>query len=94
MEILKVCLFNFYKIIYNTSVLECQAGHNLRLLTSVLISHQVWTEACNVEISIALAIPEADVGKRKSNVNNSPTLLDLCKPIKVSVAPKPVKRTL
>ncbi|RZC34050.1 integrator complex subunit 4 [Asbolus verrucosus] len=73
---------------------ESQTGHNLRLLTSVLISHQVWSEACNVEINIALAIPEADIGKRKTNVNSTPTLLDLCKPVKVSVAPKPIKRTL
>lgn len=73
---------------------DSQAGHNIRLLTSVLISHQVWSEACNVEINIALAIPEADIGKRKTVVDSTPTLLDLCKPVKVSVAPKPIKKTL
>lgn len=63
-------------------------------MTSVLVSHQVWTEACNVEINIALAVPEADSIKRKGSVESMPALLDLCKPVKVSVAPKPIKRTL
>lgn len=75
-------------------ILESQEGHNIRLLTNVLISHQVWSEACNVEINIALAVPEADMVKRKGSIDSSPTLLDLCKPVKVSVAPKPIKRTL
>lgn len=69
-------------------------GKNVRLLTNVLVSHHVWSEACNVEISIALAVPEADGLKRKGSVDSSPTLLNLCKPVKVSVAPKPIKRTL
>lgn len=73
---------------------ETQVGHNVRLLTSVLISHQVWSEACDVEINIALAIPEADIGKKKTVIDATPTLLDLCKPVKVSVAPKPIKKTL
>lgn len=73
---------------------EAKIGHNLRLLTSVLISHQVWSEACNVEISIAVAIPEADIFKKKSSIDSTQTLLELCKPIKVSVAPKPIKKTL
>ncbi|XP_056644986.1 integrator complex subunit 4 [Diorhabda sublineata] len=69
-------------------------GCNVRLLTSVLISHQVWSEACDVEINVALAIPEADIGKKKNMAEVSPTLLDLCRPIKVGVAPKPIKKTL
>lgn len=69
-------------------------GQDVRLVTNVLVSHQVWTEACNVDINIALAVPEADSVRRKGNVEPMPTLLDLCKPVKVSVAPKPVKRTL
>lgn len=79
---------------YDDNNQESKIGHNIRLLSSVLISHQVWSEACNVEINVALAIPEADIGKRKSTTDSAPTLLDLCKPIKVSVAPKPIKRTL
>lgn len=58
------------------------------------MSHQVWTEACNVEINIALAVPEADSVKRKGNVESMPILLDLCKPVKVSVAPKPIKKAI
>ncbi|KAJ8918318.1 hypothetical protein NQ315_008011 [Exocentrus adspersus] len=79
---------------FDTTDKEAQVGHNIRLLTSVLISHQVWSEACNVEINVALAIPEADIGKRKTIADSTPTLLDLCKPVKVSVAPKPIKKAL
>ncbi|KAJ8964137.1 hypothetical protein NQ314_005105 [Rhamnusium bicolor] len=81
-------------LFYDATDKDSQIGHNIRLLTSVLISHQVWSEACNVEINIALAILEADIGKRKTLADSTPTLLDLCKPIKVSVAPKPIKKTL
>ncbi|KAL1514289.1 hypothetical protein ABEB36_003569 [Hypothenemus hampei] len=79
---------------YETSNAESQIGYNIRLLSSVLISHQVWSEACNVEINVALCVPEADIGKRKSSLEFNPTLLDLCPPVKVSIAPKPIKKTL
>uniref|UniRef100_A0A1Y1KGH3 Integrator complex subunit 4 n=1 Tax=Photinus pyralis TaxID=7054 RepID=A0A1Y1KGH3_PHOPY len=69
---------------------DSHSGHNLRLLTTVLISHQVWSEACNVDISIALSVPEADIAKKK--FNDSSSILHLCKPQKISVAPKPIKR--
>ncbi|KAL3280766.1 hypothetical protein HHI36_003998 [Cryptolaemus montrouzieri] len=69
------------------------SGYNIRLLTELLISHQVWSEACNIDINIALAIPEADIGRRKVMDSNQ-TLLDLCKPIKISVAPKPIKKNI
>lgn len=65
---------------------------NLRLLTTVLISHQVWTEACFIDINIALAVPEADVARRRAHSDSSACLLELCKPVKVCVAPKPVKK--
>lgn len=73
---------------------QSEGGHNLRLLTTVLVSHQVWSEACNVDISIALSVPEADIGKRKCWQEGSSFLMDLCKSVKVSVAPKPIKRSL
>ncbi|CAH1100024.1 unnamed protein product [Psylliodes chrysocephalus] len=79
---------------YDAAEKDNEVGSNIRLLTSVLISHQVWSEACDVEINVALAIPEADIGKKKIIAESTPTLLDLCKPIKVSVAPKPIKKTL
>ncbi|KAK4880692.1 hypothetical protein RN001_008838 [Aquatica leii] len=72
---------------------DSQTGYNLRLLTTVLISHQVWSEACNVDINIVLSVPEADISKKKS-ADSSTCLLNLCKPLKISVAPKPIKRGL
>ncbi|KAF7284883.1 integrator complex subunit 4 [Rhynchophorus ferrugineus] len=86
--------FQHLKPLYYDSNEESQIGHNIRLLSSVLISHQVWSEACNVEINVALYVPEADIGKRKTNLDANPTLLDLCPPVKVSVAPKPIKKAL
>lgn len=58
---------------------------NLRLLTKVLISHGVWSEPCGVDISICLAVEEG--GGREP-----PQLVELCKPVRVTVAPKPIKR--
>lgn len=51
-----------------------------KLRTQVLLSHGVWTEASQVEISICLSV------RRPGNE------LDLCKPVKVTLFPKPVKR--
>lgn len=70
---------------------------NLRLLTQVLLSHQVWSEACNVAVSLALAVPELDSGppgmKRPTSTSPpDPTVIDLCKPVNIYVAPKPVRK--
>jgi len=53
--------------------------NNWRLRTTILLSHGVWTEATQVEISICLSVRPG-------------TELDLCKPVKIFFAPKPVKR--
>lgn len=58
---------------------------NLRLLTRVLISHGVWTDPCGVDISICLSVESGGVGE-------SAQLVELCRPVKVTVAPKPIKR--
>ncbi|KAJ2943877.1 hypothetical protein O0L34_g8201 [Tuta absoluta] len=58
---------------------------NVRLLTKVLISHSVWTEPCGVDISVCLAVEEG--GPREPA-----PLVELCKPVRVTVAPKPIKR--
>ncbi|KAJ0181337.1 hypothetical protein K1T71_003422 [Dendrolimus kikuchii] len=58
---------------------------NLRLLTKVLISHGVWTEPCGVDISICLAVEEGG-GREPAS------LVELCRPVRVTVAPKPIKR--
>lgn len=65
--------------------------HNdYRLKTTVLLSHQVWMEACNVEISLALLVPTSSVCTHAPL--DDPCVIDLCKPTKVSIAPKPIKR--
>ncbi|XP_034934524.1 integrator complex subunit 4 [Chelonus insularis] len=67
-------------------------SNDYRLKTTVLLSHQVWMEACNVEISIALLVPS--VNSCTHLLNDDPCVLELCKPTKVTIAPKPVKRTI
>lgn len=57
---------------------------NVRLLTKVLISHGVWTEPCGVDISVCLAVEDAG--------RDPPHLVELCRPVRVTVAPKPIKR--
>lgn len=54
-------------------------SNNWRLRTSVLLSHGVWTETSQVEISICLAV-------KPSNE------LELCKPHKILFAPKPIRK--
>ncbi|XP_049887123.1 integrator complex subunit 4 isoform X2 [Pectinophora gossypiella] len=58
---------------------------NVRLLTKVLISHGVWTEPCGVDISICLAVDEGPA-------REPAPLVELCRPVRVTVAPKPIKR--
>lgn len=67
-------------------------GTDYRLRTTVLLSHQVWMESCNVEISIALSAPSNFACTHPPN--DDPCVLELCKPTKVSIAPKPVKRAI
>ncbi|SPP78108.1 integrator complex subunit 4 [Drosophila guanche] len=52
---------------------------NVRLRTTILLSHSVWTEASLVEIQLCLAVRPGSE-------------LALCKPAKVLFAPKPVRR--
>lgn len=61
-----------------------------RLRTTVLLSHQVWMEACSVDISIALLVPSAMPCTHPPL--DDPCVIDLCKPTKISIAPKQVKR--
>ncbi|XP_029046253.1 integrator complex subunit 4 isoform X1 [Osmia bicornis bicornis] len=65
--------------------------NDYRLKTTVLLSHQVWMEACNVEISLALFVPSSSAVCTHSPLED-PCVIDLCKPTKVSIAPKPIKR--
>ncbi|EDV92118.1 integrator complex subunit 4 [Drosophila grimshawi] len=52
---------------------------NVRLRTTILLSHSVWTEASLVEIQLCLAVKPGSE-------------LEICKPAKVLFAPKPVRR--
>lgn len=52
---------------------------NVKLRTTILLSHSVWTEASLVEIQLCLAVRPGSE-------------LELCKPAKVLFAPKPVRR--
>ena len=63
----------------------------LRLLTTALLSHQVWSEPLDVEISLVLDLGEED---RRDNVGNKPlNIVSIVqKPVKVQVLPKPVRR--
>lgn len=61
-----------------------------RLRTTVLLSHQVWMEPCNVEISLALLVPSSSICTHSPL--DDPCVIDLCKPTKVSIAPKAIKR--
>ncbi|KAG8034468.1 hypothetical protein G9C98_007544 [Cotesia typhae] len=67
-------------------------GTDYRLKTTVLLSHQVWMEACNVEVSIALLVSSSNTSSYSPN--DDPYIMELCKPTKVSIAPKPIKRAI
>lgn len=64
--------------------------NDYRLRTTVLLSHQVWMEACSVDISIALLVPSATTSTQ-TPLDES-CVIDLCKPTKISISPKQVKR--
>ncbi|XP_034232413.1 integrator complex subunit 4 isoform X1 [Thrips palmi] len=76
---------------------ECSC---FRLLTTVLVSHQVWSEAMHVDISLALDVSEAEGGlgvpstarKVAAQSQRDPCVIDICKPVKVFVSPRPIKR--
>merc|ERR1719348_945191 len=68
---------------------SCSGG--LRLLTTALLSHQVWSEPLDVEISLVLDLGGDRRQEKKSKQDN---IVHICKPVKVSVLPKPVRRGL
>ncbi|XP_012231762.1 integrator complex subunit 4 [Linepithema humile] len=70
--------------------MQCSDQKDYRLRTTVLLSHQVWMEPCNVEISLALLVPATSICTHPPL--DDPCVIDLCKPTKVSIAPKAIKR--
>lgn len=67
-----------------------------RLLTTLLISAQVWSEACHVGISLVLDLSDQEVlaTRRHSTAktDDSATTIQLCEPVKVVVWPKAIKK--
>lgn len=68
-------------------------NHMYRLVTTALISHQVWSEACFVELSLVLDVTETE-GAISNLLQplNQLCVISLCKPVKLHVSPKPVRR--
>ncbi|XP_050424644.1 integrator complex subunit 4 isoform X2 [Adelges cooleyi] len=63
--------------------------------TNALISHRTeWSEACFVELSLAFDLTEAEGGLAHVLPLTQPCIVDLCKPVKLKVHPKPVRRGL
>ena len=66
-----------------------------RLRTSVLVSHQVWTESSHIELSLVLDVTDPEVPsalKRWRGFSEDSFIIELCKPVRVLVSPKPIKR--
>lgn len=74
-------VFNLKKYIQIFSIFFFHTANNWRLRTSLLLSHGVWTEASQIDISLCLSVRPGHE-------------LELCKPVKVMFAPKPVKRAV
>ncbi|XP_076344076.1 integrator complex subunit 4 [Tachypleus tridentatus] len=74
-------------------------NHSYRLYTSVLLSHNVWSEACHVEVSLVMDINDQESGtglrsnaKSTLGLKGEDYLITLCKPVNVYIAPKQVKK--
>ncbi|XP_060575601.1 integrator complex subunit 4-like [Ruditapes philippinarum] len=69
-------------------------GH--RLTTHVLLSHGHWSESCTVEIGVVILSSSAAKTKFKtksaSSSEEDSNVIELCKPVKVLISPKPHKR--
>ncbi|XP_075535942.1 integrator complex subunit 4 [Dermacentor variabilis] len=70
-----------------------------RLYTTVLLSHGVWSEALHVEMGLVLDFADTEVhskGAQRSGLGlrSEDHTIELCKPVRVYIAPKPIKRGL
>ncbi|GFY47093.1 integrator complex subunit 4 [Trichonephila inaurata madagascariensis] len=68
-----------------------------RLYTSVLLSHSIWSEACHVEMSLVLDFSDTESSARNSQKNTGwlkaeDNTIELSKPVKVNISPKPAKK--
>jgi len=93
---LRICIFtgdqqNHLSIPRRGDLVPLPSGTGYRLLTTALLSHQVWSEPLDVEVSLVLDLSGDRRQEKKSSQDN---IVHICKPVKVSVLPKPVRRGL
>jgi len=88
-DLLRICIFTgdqqHHLSLPRRGDLVTSDDGGLRLLTTAQMSHHVWSEPSDVEVSLVLDL----AGDRKKDKTN---IVHLCKPVKVSVLPKPVRR--
>ncbi|XP_071501854.1 integrator complex subunit 4-like [Diadema antillarum] len=63
-----------------------------RMMTEIYLSHSLWSEPCQVEISIVMTYDPNVLGPSTSSSSSSGGTLALSKPVKVYLMPKPSKR--
>jgi len=73
-----------------------------RLVSNVLISHNIWSESCQVEISLVLDFSDSESSSGGGGVRqksgstatkaSDEMTIELCKPVKVNVLPKPIRK--
>jgi len=95
-DLLRICIFtgdqqNHLSIPRRGDLVPLPCGTGYRLLTTALLSHQVWSEPLDVEVSLVLDLGGDRRQEKKSKQDN---IVHICKPVKVSVLPKPVRRGL
>eukprot|EP00090_Calanus_glacialis_P002411 TRINITY_DN11803_c0_g1_i1.p1 TRINITY_DN11803_c0_g1~~TRINITY_DN11803_c0_g1_i1.p1 ORF type:complete len:952 (-),score=245.87 TRINITY_DN11803_c0_g1_i1:99-2909(-) len=95
-DLLRICIFtgdqqNHLSIPRRGDLVPLPSGSGYRLLTTALLSHQVWSEPLDVEVSLVLDLSGDRRQEKKTKQDN---IVHICKPVKVSVLPKPVRRGL
>ncbi|XP_006819019.1 integrator complex subunit 4-like, partial [Saccoglossus kowalevskii] len=68
-----------------------------RLLTQVYVSHGVWSEPCSINFCVVMSHrddtqPQAVLDPGQSSATEEKGIIELCKPVKVYLLPKPAKR--
>lgn len=79
-----------------TDFREISPNHH-RIITTVLLSHSIWSEPCHVEIGLVLDYSESELSAirapQKQTTNKMDDyLIDLGKPVKVYISPKLIKK--
>ena len=90
---LRICIFtgdqqHHLSIPRREDLVPLPSGSGYRLLTTALLSHQVWSEPLDVEVSLVLDLSD----DRRVEKSKQESIVHICKPVKVSVLPKPVRR--